>query len=152
MLIFKVAFFLKCFFFYHLSFLCNAYGHFPSKILRNCYDLGFWIFCTKLWYDKLYWVLKNAAHIAYQSLYLLNKSFSQTIIYVTDLISSCLFSQNLQILHTLRGWPRILSYKKFKVLIFILPSINNFSFFTISYSYVMHMDIFRQRFLRNCLT
>ena len=28
----------------------------------------------------------------------------------------------------------------------------NFSFLTISHSYVMHMDIFRQRFLRNYLT
>ena len=75
----------QLFFFYHLSFLCNAYGHFPSKISQELLDLGFWNFvqsfdmtsctrilkfCTKLWYDKLYCVLKNQPHIAYQSLYL----------------------------------------------------------------------------------
>ena len=38
------------------------------------------------------------------------------------------------------------------MLIFILPSFSIFSFFTISHSYVMHMDIYRQRFLRNYLT
>ena len=34
----------QLFFFYHLSFLCNAYGHFPSKISQELLDLGFWNF------------------------------------------------------------------------------------------------------------
>ena len=32
------------FFFYHLSFLCYAYGHFLSKISQELLDLGFWNF------------------------------------------------------------------------------------------------------------
>ena len=38
------AFFFNFSFFYHLSFLCNAYGHFPSKISQELLDLGFWNF------------------------------------------------------------------------------------------------------------
>ena len=82
----------------------------------------------------------------------LHFSFSQTKIYVTD-FSAPVEARVFRFCIHLEGG-QVYGVKEIQGANIYFAFFFNFSFFTISHSYmyVMHMDIFRQRFLRNCLT
>ena len=98
-------------FFFNFSFFTISHSYvmhmtFSVKDFSGTAWLRILKFCTKLWYDKLYCVLNNQPHILISPFissffFLSNKKLCHRF------LSSC-WSQSLQILYTLRGWPSIL--------------------------------------------
>ena len=107
-------------------------------------------FGRKVGYDKLYCVTKNQPHIAYQFLLFVHFSSSPTKISVTD-FSASIGASVLKLCIHLEGG-QIYRVNENQIADVYFAFFFKFSIFAISHSYVMHMEIFCQRFLSNCLT
>ena len=106
-------------------------------------------FGTKIKYDRLYCVLKNQPHMAYQSLYLSIFLSFQQFFHLISLASIsatvfklCIHNEDNQEYYCKQNQG---------VEILLLPSFSIFPFFYLSIQCNGYGN-FRQRFLRNCLT
>ena len=122
---------------------------FRQRFLKNCLTQDFEILYKALIWQVVLCFKESATYCLSVPLFV-HFSFSQTKIYVTD-FSAPVEARVFRFCIHLEGG-QVYCVKEIQGANIYFAFFFNFSFFTISHSYVMHMDIFRQRFLRNCLT